>query len=908
MNVEQIDKLFNPNSIAVVGASDRTGSIGRAVMRNLIEAGFSGPIYPVNNRHASIMGYDAVARLENIQEPVDLAIITTPMKTVPKMIADCAHIGISGAVIISAGGKEIGPAGRQVEEEIKEAAASSQMRIIGPNCLGIMCASSCLNASFAARMPLNGKLAFVSQSGAICTAILDFSIKENIGFSHFISLGSMLDVDFGDIIDYLGADSSVKSIIMYVESLTRHRNFMSAARAVSRIKPIIALKAGRTLAGATAAASHTGAMAGEDAVYDAAFQRAGIVRVKTFEELFDTAEILSRKGRYKGPNLAIVTNSGGPGVMAADAFADYGMKPVILLPQTVQALSNVLPDHWSHGNPVDIIGDATPQRYSDAISILLQAKEVDALLVMLAPQAVTDATAVAQLIVDTFDQITIPVLTSWMGGVDVDPGREILNQAGLPTFDTPERAIRAFMNLYRHSRGIEMLQQIPPRLSARIKVDREKAYQMIETGLASPGGLLSEIQAKAVMETYGIPVNPTEAADTGKAARFISEKMGYPVVMKILSSDIVHKSEAGGVLLNLCTPDAVEEGFQTVLDNANASFPKAHIEGVTIQPMVGHTTCELIVGAKKDPDFGPVILFGMGGILAELLEDRAIALPPLNRLLASRLMENTRVDRLLKGFRNIPPANREELETVLIRLAQLVTDFPQITELDINPLVIQKGLPIAVDARMVVKPTSCKAPLHLAVSPYPTEYECKVNLPDVGDLFIRPIRPEDAQLLDDLFEVLSPQSVYYRFFSPMKKLSHSMLARFTQIDYDREIALVAISESGSSEKMLGAARIILQPNLKDAEFAVLVGDPWQGKGIGARLLATCLTIAKERQFGIIWGTVLAENKGMRALGKKLGFTSKRGEAPGEFELTLDLSTLKDSSPISAKMSWKTQSK
>jgi len=666
---------------------------------------------------------------------------------------------------------------------------------------------------------------------------------------------------------------------------------MSAARAVSRVKPIIALKAGRSRAGAIAAASHTGAMAGEDAVYDAAFQRAGIVRVRTFEELFDAAEILSRKCRFKGPGLAIVTNSGGPGVMAADALSDYNMEPVKLSPETVQSLDAALPEYWSHGDPVDILGDATAARYASAVSILIQAKEVQGLLVMLAPQPMADAGEVAQILAEQLGNTTFPVITAWMGGVDVEKGREIFNQAGIATFDTPERAVRAFMNLHRYARGIEMLQQIPPRLSTRIQVDRETAGRLIENGLAAANGLLTEPEAKSLITAYGIPVNPTTAAASADEAGSIAQGYGFPVVMKILSRDIIHKTDAGGVVLNLKTGEEVKIAFTDLVTKAGTAFPQAKIDGVTIQPMISTPDCELILGTKKDPDFGPVILFGMGGILAELLNDRAIALPPLNRLLASRLMEGTRIDRLLKGYRNHPPADREQLEEILIRLSQLTTDFPQIAELDINPLVIKNGQPIAVDARVVLKPASCPAPMHLAVSPYPAQYESRVHLADIGELLIRPVRPDDASLLVEMFETLSPQSVYYRFFSPMKQLSPTMLARFTQIDYDREIALVAILESGPSEKMLGAARVILQHNLKDSEFAVLVGDPWHGKGIGAHLLASCLNIARDRQFRIIWGTVLAENKGMLALGRKLGFTIKRSGQPGEFELTLDMTHL-----------------
>jgi acetyltransferase len=889
MGIDRLENMFHPKSIAVVGATTRQGSVGRTVMQNLIDTGFEGPVYPINPGHASIMGKKSFAALDRIGEPVDLVVVATPMETVPAIIDAAGRIKAAGAVIISAGGKEIGRVGQNIETAIRENAAGSGLRVIGPNCLGIMCSATPLNAGIAARMPLDGKLAFISQSGAICTAILDFSVKERIGFSHFISLGSMLDVDVGDIIDYLGADPAVDSIVMYVENLSRHRHFMSAARAVARVKPIIALKAGRSRAGASAAASHTGTMAGEDAVYDAAFQRAGIVRVKTFEELFDAAEILSRKARYRGPGLAIMTNAGGPGIMAADALSDYGADPATLSPETIKALDDVLPAHWSQGNPVDILGDATPERYRAASAVLAGAREVQALLVMLAPQAVTDADEVARTICDLLGTTVKPIITSWLGGAEVEQGREILNRAGIATFDTPERAVRAFMNLHRHARGIEMLQQIPPRLSTRIQVNRAAAGRILDSHASVTNGRLTETEAKALLETYGIPVNPTVAAASFDEAISVAQRIGYPVAMKILSRAITHKSDAGGVRLNLKTADAVKKGFFDLMDSARRAFPRAVLDGVTVQPMIEAPDCELILGARTDRDFGPVILFGMGGVLAELLDDGAIALPPLNRLLASRLMEGTRIDRLLKGYRNHPPADRERLEEILIRLAQLVTDFPRITELDINPMVIHQGHPVAVDARVVVNGSSCEAPLHLVVSPYPAQYEERLTLPGIGDLLIRPIRPEDAPLLLELFDTLSPQSIYYRFFSPMRQLSNTMLARFTQIDYDREIALVAIQESAGSEKILGAARVILQHNLKDSEFAVLVGDPWHGKGIGANLLTKCLDIARERRFESIWGMVLAENKGMLALGRKLGFTIKRADAAGEFELHLDMS-------------------
>jgi acetyltransferase len=891
MGIDGLERVFHPTSIAVVGASDQTATIGHAVMHNLTAAGFEGRIYPVNPRRSEIMGLRVAGSLAEIDAPVDLLVIATPIDTVAQIIKESGHLTAAGAVIISAGGKETGAAGRAREARIQGAAREVGVRLIGPNCLGITCRSARLNASFAARMPLDGHLAFISQSGAICTAILDFSIKEGIGFSHFISLGSMLDVDVGDLIDYLGTDPNVGSILMYLESLTHLRKFMSAARGVSRVKPIIVLKAGRTAAGSRAAASHTGAMAGEDAVYEAAFERAGVVRVRTFEELFDTAEMLSRKGRYQGPGLAVVTNAGGPGVMAVDALSDYGLSPASLTPATLDALDAVLPPHWSRANPVDILGDASPERYAAAFDILYRSSEVQALLIMLAPQAMADARAVADIIADRCRDHRKPVMGSWLGGLDVEAGRAILNQAGMATFDTPERAVRAFYNLYRHARSVEMLKQIPRRLSTRIRVDRDTAGDLIEAGLLAGPGRLGTTDAKALLSAYGIPVNQTLAADSADAARRAADALGYPVAMKILSPDISHKSDVGGVRLNLSSPQALKDGFRELMDTVQRAAPQARLEGVTIESMVAQAAYELILGSRLDPDFGPVILFGMGGVFTELLRDVAFALPPLNRLLASRLMAATRVDRLLGGYRHLPPVDRERIEEMLIRLSQLVSDFPQIVELDINPLSISDGRPIALDARVILAPASTPAPMHLVVSPYPAEYESHARIPEVGDLLIRPIRPEDAPLLVLLFETLSAQSIYFRFFSPMKALSPDMLARFTQIDYDREIAMVAISEAAQEEKMLGAARIILASNQKGAEFAVLVGDPWQGRGIGAHLLSTCLRIAKERHFGTIWGTVLAENKGMLALGRRCGFAVKRTESAGEFELCIDLQQL-----------------
>ena len=887
MSVENLDRLFKPNSIAVVGASERKGSIGAALMRNLIERGFPGEIYPINPNHTKIWGKSASPSITDLKTQVDLAVISTPIIMVSQIVKECAEAKIGGVVIISAGGKEIGEAGKKLEAAILKEAKQSGVRIIGPNCLGIVSSRSKLNASFASRMPIPGKMAFISQSGAICSSILDLSVQENIGFSYFVSLGSMLDVDFGDMIDYLGGEPEVSSIVMYVESLSRFRNFMSAARAVSRVKPIIALKAGRTSAGAQAAASHTGALAGEDSVYDAAFQRAGILRVKTFEELFDCAELLAKQPKLSGSGLAIITNAGGLGVMATDALSDYGHDPVALSAETIKELDKILPPYWSKRNPIDILGDSTPDLYRKVVEICLDAKEVNGILIMSAPQALADTAEVAVATVDLIREKSFPIFTSWVGGAEMQKGREIFNRAGIPTFDSPERAVRAFMDIYRYSRNIEMLQQIPSLLPKKLEFDRTKAKNLIERGLANENGFLPESEARALLSAYGIPVNRLEMAATKEEAVQKASDMGFPVVLKVNSREITHKSDAKGVLLDLKNEQEVSDAFEKIIQNAKAYNAKATLEGVTIQPMIKHTDLELIIGAKKDRDFGPVILFGMGGVLTEMLKDRAIALPPLNRLLAKRLMEKTRVYRLLQGYRNIPPANLELLEEILIRLAHLVTDFPEIQELDINPLVVTENGFSAIDARILLRSSETPAPLHLVISPYPAQYEEHTTTNTGVDIFIRPIRPEDASLLVELFESLSPRSVYLRFFTPMKHLPHSMLARFTQIDYDRHIALVAMSESQPDEKILGVARIILGRNLREAEFSVVVSDPLQGKGIGATLLQRCLRIAKERGIQRLMGTVLAENTQMLALGRKLGFNIKKEQGVPEYELSID---------------------
>ena len=888
MSIHNLDRLFAPRSLAVVGASDRKGTIGAAVMQNLLEGGFAGAVYPINPRHPTISGQKAYAKITDLPEAVDLVVIAVPIQMVPELITECAATRVGAAVIISGGGKETGEPGRAVERAITEAARDSGVRIIGPNCLGVISSRVNLNASFAAQMPLPGSVAFISQSGAVCGAVLDLSIREHIGFSYFVSLGSMLDVNFGDVIDYLGNDPQVGSIVMYMENLTRHRNFMSAARAVARIKPIIVLKAGRTRTGAAAAASHTGALAGEDAVYDAAFNRAGIVRVRTFEELFDCAELLAKQPKTMGPGLAIVTNSGGPGVMAADAFSDYRFKPVTLSDETLKKLDAVLPPHWSRGNPIDILGDSGVEEYCKVVAICEDAPEVNGLLVILVPQAMIDPVEVANAICDQIKDRPFPVLTSWIGGPLAEHGRAVFHRAGIPTFDTPERAVRAFTNLWRYAQNIELLQQIPSGLPRRLDFDRQKAGSLIRQGLERKTPVMTEVESKALLAAYGIPINPTEIAFSADEAVRKAQQIGYPVVLKIYSREISHKTEAGGVALGLKNDADVREAYSRIIHSAMTLAATGGTEGATVQPMLPPPMVELILGAKKDPDFGPVVLFGMGGILTEVIRDRAIALPPLNRLLARRLIEETKVYQLLKGFRNQPAANLELLEEILIRLAQLIADFAEIEELDINPLFVTGDSFCAVDARVRLKRVEVRAPMHLVISPYPAHYETVAITRGLIKILIRPIRPEDAPLMAELFDSLSTRSIYQRFFSLMKRLPTNMLARFTQIDYDREIALVAFREEKPTEQMMGVSRVIIEHDLKNAEFSVLVGDAWQGKGVGAELLKNSLRIARERGIESIWGLVLTENTQMLALGKKMGFKILRVPESNTFEMRIDL--------------------
>ncbi len=872
-----LDLFFDPQSIAVIGASSKESSIGFTLLDNLIKDGFSGPIYPVNPRHETILGLKTYGSVARVGSPVDLAVIAVPIRGVPEVMRECGEAGVRGAIIISAGGKEVGDEGAHLEQEIKAEAERWGIRYLGPNCMGILCPPNRLNASFAAHSAEPGSLALLSQSGAICSAILDLAATEKIGFSHFVSIGSMADLDFADMIDYLGNDPRARSIIIYMENMTRHRKFMSAARSVSRVKPIIVVKSGRSEAAAKAAASHTGAMAGQDEAYNAAFRRSGIIRVDTISQLFSCAEALGKMRRPAGGELAIVTNAGGPGVMAVDAFSKWRSEPATLSAETLAKLDGFLPPFWSRSNPIDILGDAPPDRYVQAVRVCLEAPELSGLIVILSPQAMTDPTAVASALAAEIQSRHKPFMAVWMGARDVAEGVRILNEASIPTFATPEEAVDTFMQMVSYSRNLELLQETPPSFPHDIRVNTRQARTFIDECIKRGAGLLTEVESKAILSAYGIPVNRTVSASSASAAAEAAKAIGFPVVVKIYSHDITHKSDVDGVRLHLRSEAEVSAAFEEITSRARSLRPEAKISGVTVQNQVKKSEIELLIGAKRDPHFGPLILFGMGGVWTEVLRDTALALPPLNLLLARRLMERTRVHRLLQGYRNIPPADLDQVAEFLVRISQLVTDFPEIVELDLNPVVISESHPIAIDARIVLEPGGVAAPRHLIISPYPNQYESDWLLKDGTPVLIRPMKPEDEPLVEDLLDNCSDQTLYFRYFRVIKSWPHEALVRFTQNDYDREIGLAAIGQPPGPEVMMGVGRLVATPERDSAEFAVIVADPWQGKGLGPQLITRVIDIARDFGVQVLSGEILAENQPMLDLVKKLGFEIRKCE-------------------------------
>jgi acetyltransferase len=884
MGIENLDKMFKPKSIAVIGATDKVGKTGYRIFRNLIGSGYDGVVYPVNPTKESVQGVSAYKSIDEVPKAVDLAIIVTPANVVCDVVEECGKKGIKGILIVSAGFKEIGEEGKKLEQKLLKLREKYKLRIVGPNCVGYSLPYLNLNATFAGSMPDKGNIALFSQSGAICGAILDWAAAAKVGFSAFISVGSMLDVDFGDLIDYFGRDTYTKSIVLYSESITNARKFMSAARGFARIKPIIVIKSGRFAEGAKAASSHTGAMAGEDYIYDAAFKRAGIVRVKNILDLFNVSSILAKQPRPSGPNIAIITNAGGPGVLATDAIIEYGGKLAKLSDETMQKLNLFLPTHWSKGNPIDIIGDSDENVYQKAIDVCLDDQNIDSILVICVPQVVADPNRLADRIIDLSKKSTKPILTSFPGEASVQFTRDLLNKNNVPTYNTPEEAVESYMYLYRYARNLELIFQTPEeRQVVYNKEKQEKLKQIIKKAKEEKRTILSESEAKEFIETYDIKTTKPIFAKKESDAVNVAEKIGYPVVMKIQSPQITHKSDSGGVALNLQCEESVRKAYKNMMKKVKEKVPNAIIEGVTLQKMAKTQGGEFILGSKKDPVFGSIILFGMGGIFTELFKDRSIGFPPLNQVIAQRIIEKTKAYTLLTGFRNIPPADMKKVEQTMINFSQLIEEHPEIAEIDINPLIISNNELIAVDARIVIDENTTGKP-HMIISRYPSKYIKKIKLKDGTPVLLRPIKPEDENMWQEMFDTFSDDSVRFRFFRRIKNTPHEMRTRYCNIDYDREIAIVAEINDKGKRRILGVSRIILTPGQnEEAEYALIVSDEWQHKGLGSEFLDYTIEIARDKGLKKLTGVVLKDNIPMITLCKEKKFKVESGD-PGEYKV------------------------
>lgn len=895
-----LDAMFAPRSVAVIGATERLGSVGRTVLWNLISSPFGGTVFPVHPQRHSVLGIKAYPNIAAIPEPIDLAVIATPAVTVPKMIRECVDADVKGAVIISAGFKEIGAEGVALEQQMLAEARRGKLRIIGPNCLGIMSPGSGLNATFASTMARLGSVAFISQSGALCTSILDWSLHENVGFSAFISIGSMLDVNWGDLIDYLGDDPRTQSIVIYMESIGDAKSFLSAAREVALTKPIIVIKAGRTEAAAKAAASHTGALAGSDGVLDAAFRRCGVLRVDTINDLFNMAEVLAKQPRPKGRRLTILTNAGGPGVLATDALIGGGGELATLAPETIAALNVILPEHWSHQNPIDILGDADPDRYAKAVEIVAQDPNSDGLLVILTPQAMTDPTQTAErlkLLVETLNGTSLrnkPLLASWMGGAEVASGEAILNRAGIFTFPFPDTAAEVFNYMGRYTYNLNGLYEtpVPPSEDGD---NRALASHVIDTVRQAGRTLLTEYESKQVLSAYGIPVVDTRVAKTEDEAVELADRIGYPVVLKLSSETITHKTDVGGVRLNLPDAETVRKAFRAIqtsverweqrqpqaVQNPNGNRPPTFL-GVTVQPMLNIEGYELIVGSSLDPQFGPVLLFGTGGQLVEVFRDRALGLPPLNTTLARRMMEQTQIYKALQGVRGRAPIDLSKLEQLLVRFSQLVSEQRWIKEVDINPLLASPDRLIALDARVVLhEPNLTEAQLpNLVIRPYPLQYVQPWKMKNGSEVVIRPIRPEDEPLMVQFHKTLSAESVYLRYAHMVKlshRVAHERMTRICFIDYERDSALVAEAKDPVTGELeiLAAARLTKLHGMQEAEFSILVSDRYQGQGLASEMLRRLIQIGQDEHLQTIVAHILPDNRAMQHVCQKLGFALDR---------------------------------
>lgn len=876
-----LDAIFQPRNVAVIGATETAGTVGRTVLWNLISSPFGGTVYPVNPKRPSVLGIKAYPTILDVPDKVDLAVIVTPATAAPGVMAQCVDAGVKGVIIISAGFKETGPAGVELERQVLEQARRGGIRVIGPNCLGVMNCHNGLNATFATTIARPGNIGFISQSGALCTAVLDWSLRENVGFTSFVSIGSMLDVGWGDLIYYLGDDPRTNAIVIYMETIGDARAFISAAREVALTKPIIIIKPGRTEGAAKAAASHTGSLTGSDDVLEAAFRRCGVLRVNTIAELFYMAEVLAKQPRPQGPHLTILTNAGGPGVLATDALITNGGELTELSKETYETLNTFLPAAWSHNNPVDILGDAPPDRYARALEVCAKDPNSDGMLVILTPQAMTDPTQTAEALKPYAQTLGKPIIASWMGGSDVAAGDAILNRANIPTFAYPDTAARMFDYMWQYTRNLQSLYETP---RTQVSVaegapDRALAEQVIARVRDSGRTILTEYESKTLLKAYHIPTVETIVAATEADAVRAADMIGYPVVLKLNSETITHKTDVGGVQLNLRDAEAVKRAYHLIQTSVTQKAGAEHFGGVTVQPMVKLDGYEVILGSSIDPQFGPVLLFGSGGQLVEVYKDSALALPPLTTTLARRMMEQTKIFTALKGVRGRKPVDLSALERLLVQFSTLVAEQDCIREIDINPLLASPEQLIALDARVVLydRDTPPEKRHKLAIRPYPSQYIGSATCSDGLPFTVRPILPEDEPLMVRFHETLSDRSVYMRYLMPLvlsQRVSHERLSRLCFIDYDREIALVAEhahAKTGERE-IMAVGRISRLRYSNDARFTMLVSDMYQCRGIGTALLRRMIDVARQEKISRLIGVISVENNAMQHLCRKLGFT------------------------------------
>ncbi len=868
----QIENMFNPKAVAVIGATERDGSIGQQIMRNLLLGKNKRSIYPINPNRESVMGVRCFSSMNKVPEHIDLAVIATPAKTVPKIVEECGQSGVDGIVIISAGFRETGEEGAKLEEEITRLREKHDIRVLGPNCLGFIRPHVNLNAAFSRSNLQPGEIAFISQSAALGSAMLDWAVSSQIGFSMFASLGLMLDIDFGDLIDYLGEDPHTRSILIYMEGVGRAKKFVCAARGFARTKPIIVLKAGKYAASARAAHSHTGALAGSYEVYDAAFKRLGVLRVDDIEDLFNCASVLSSKHLPRGPRLAIVTNAGGPGVMAADAVTDYRGEVVELSKQSMLALQSFLPPYWSRGNPIDILEEADVRRYEKVLDVCLSDPNVDGIAVIYTPQPAAQSTELAKKVVGMAKKKIKPILTVWMGGREVEEARQLFYTNEVPTYPTPEKAIRTYMYMYRHKRNLELLYETPEELPTDLSPPKNHLRLLIRKAAKEGRTALTEEEADKFLDAYMVPRAEAHIAKSPDEAASIASSIGYPVVLKAMSPDVIHKTDAGAVVIGVDSEDKLRSEYQRLIETVQEAVPKARIDGVYIQKLMMKIDYELILGARRDKDFGAVILFGQGGRGVEFIRDFSMGLPPLNQNLARRMMEETRIYGALLNVR--------ALEGIVVRFSNLVADFPEIAEVEINPLAASGNEVRALDARIIIDPEAVEDPnphSHLVILPYPTKYVTPWRLRDGTEVILRPIRPEDEPLESEFVKGLSKETSRLRFHRVIRRFSHLDSARFCNIDYDREVAIVAELSEAGRKKEIGVARLILDPRRNRGEFAVVVADEYQRKVLGTKLMDMLIGIAEEKGLESIYGIILPENESMIRLCKKMGFTIRRTE-------------------------------